>query len=111
MTRQTLIIIGICTLVATTLGFSGQGREIMTLDGGKTGSVEFKHHLHQSVVGDCQVCHSSFPQKEGALAAAKEASKLKKKQVMNKTCIKCHRAEKKAGNASGPVSCKACHKR
>lgn len=98
-------------LLAPVAGFSGEGREQMKLDGGKIGAVDFNHHLHQAVVGDCMVCHKDFPQQEGALNAAKAAGKLKKKQVMNKTCLSCHKAKKKAGENHGPTSCKACHKK
>ncbi|MCG8637701.1 MAG: cytochrome c family protein [Desulfobacterales bacterium] len=119
MTRKNSIKWLICTLIgmgmllSPGLGVAEQdkGREKMTLTGGKSGPVDFNHHLHQTVIEDCQTCHKDFPQKEGALDAAKKAGELKKKQVMNKTCVKCHRARKKAGEKSGPVSCKVCHKK
>lgn len=76
-------------------GICGQGKEMISIYGGKSGEVAFQHHLHQELVGDCQVCHKDFKQEEGALKAAKEAGSLKRKQVMNKTCIACHRAKKK----------------
>ncbi len=98
-------------LAAPGTASQNQGRAQMILDGGKTGTVAFKHHLHQDVVKDCQACHKDFKQEKGALDAAKAAGTLKKKQVMNKTCIACHRAKEKAGEAAGPVSCKACHKK
>ncbi len=105
------IIVGAGIFLAPGLGLCSKGKKEMNLDGGKTGAVAFDHHLHQAVVGDCMVCHKSFPQKEGALNDAKATGKLKRKQVMNKTCIKCHRAKKKAGEKHGPVSCKSCHKK
>ena len=89
----------------------GKGKEMISIYGGKSGTVAFKHHLHQDLVGDCQACHKDFKQEEGALKAAKEAGILKRKQVMNKTCIACHRAKKKAGETSGPTSCRDCHKK
>ena len=100
-------------LIFTSAGFASEnmGRKEMTLFGGKSGAVDFNHHLHQAVVNDCQVCHKDFPQEKGSLEAAKKAGILKKKQVMNKTCVKCHRTKKKAGEKTGPVSCKACHKK
>lgn len=109
----TSIIIGTALVLAPAIGISsqGQGREKMNLDGGKIGAVAFNHHLHHAVVGDCMVCHKDFSQEEGALNEAKAAGKLKKKQVMNKTCLKCHKAKKKAGEKHGPTSCKACHKK
>ena len=107
------VVIGAGILFLSVPGFSGQdtGRETMTLFGGKSGPVDFNHHLHQAVVNDCQVCHKDFAQVQGALEAAKKAGDLKKKQVMNKTCVKCHRTKKKAGEKTGPVSCKACHQK
>ncbi len=91
--------------------FAGQnhGREEISLYGGKSGNILFPHHRHHKIVTDCQICHVDFAQKEGALGAAKDSAALKKKQVMNKTCLKCHRALKKAGEKSGPTSCKKCH--
>ncbi|WP_413837302.1 cytochrome c3 family protein [Desulfobacula sp.] len=46
---------------------------------------------------------------EGALTKSKKTGVLKKKQVMNKTCLKCHRNNKKTGKAYGPVKCSGCH--
>ena len=39
----------------------------------------------------------------------KTKKKLEKKHVMNKLCIKCHKAEKKAGKPYGPTTCSKCH--
>lgn len=109
----TLLLVGAAGLFLAAPGTASQnrGRADMVLDGGKTGAVAFTHHRHQDRVRDCQACHKDFKQEKGALGAAKAAGILKKKQVMNKTCIACHRAKKKAGEAFGPVSCKACHKK
>ena len=116
MTSKNFIPCMICVIAAMIFlspvpGFTGQdkGRADVSLFGGKSGPVAFPHRLHQTVIKDCQSCHKDFAQKEGALEAAKKAAVLKKKQVMNKTCLKCHRALKKAGEKSGPTSCKKCH--
>ncbi|MCG8615770.1 MAG: cytochrome c family protein [Desulfobacterales bacterium] len=109
--RFACILAGLGMLLLPVLGTAGEGRETMSLYGGKSGPVAFNHHLHQTVVEDCSVCHKDFPQEEGALEATKKSGALKKKQVMNKTCVKCHRAKKKAGEKTGPVSCKKCHKK
>ena len=85
------------------------GRPELTLNGGSKGPVLFKHQLHQTIVEVCAVCHKDFEKKPGALDAAKEAGVLKAKQVMNKTCIACHREKKNAGEKFGPTSCSACH--
>jgi hypothetical protein len=104
-----LIIAGLFLGPMFTIAGEPQGREEIPLYGGRSGDILFPHHLHQKVVKDCQTCHVDFAQKEGALDAAKKSEALRKKQVMNETCIKCHRAMKKAGEKSGPTNCKHCH--
>ena len=86
-----------------------KGASEIELIGGKRGNVHFPHHLHQEKLEDCQICHSVFEQKSGIIEALKSQGKLKKKHVMNKLCTKCHRQKKKAGEKSGPTTCKNCH--
>ncbi|MCD4677288.1 MAG: cytochrome c family protein [Desulfobacula sp.] len=100
----------ILLLLSTALVFAqNQGKEEMTLYGGKMGDITFPHHMHQGVINDCMVCHADFSKESGALLASKKAGMLKNKQVMNKTCLKCHRDSKKAGETYGPVKCSGCH--
>jgi hypothetical protein len=111
------------TLVASTLllaviawacaaaALDNKGADAITMFGGSRGVVPFPHHLHQNTLGDCDACHSLFPQEQGAIERLKQEGKLAGKQVMNKHCVKCHRAEKKAGNKSGPIRCAQCHKK
>ncbi|RLC06698.1 MAG: cytochrome C [Deltaproteobacteria bacterium] len=87
----------------------GKGAKQINLHGGKQGDITFPHHMHHTVVNDCMVCHKDFPQEPGALQASKDSGALKKKQMMNKTCLKCHRDRKKAGKPYGPVRCSGCH--
>ncbi len=48
--------------------------------------------------------------KKGAeIEQLKKDGKLARKQIMNKLCVKCHKAEKRAGNKAGPVTCSKCH--
>jgi hypothetical protein len=86
-----------------------QGAENMELYGGKRGEVPFPHRQHQENLGDCQICHSVFPQETGSIEKLKAEGKLKKKYVMNKLCTKCHREKKRAGQQSGPTTCTKCH--
>lgn len=88
-----------------------QGAAEMTMGGGERGEVWFPHQQHQKTLGDCNLCHDLFPQVSGSIEKQKVEGVLKQKQVMNKKCIACHRKMKKAGQASGPVSCKNCHKK
>ena len=85
------------------------GKNIIVLDGGKQGNITFPHHEHQTIINDCMVCHADFAKEPGALLKSKNAGILKKKQVMNNTCLKCHRDRQKAGEKYGPVKCTGCH--
>ncbi|RZB34598.1 MAG: hypothetical protein SRB1_00366 [Desulfobacteraceae bacterium Eth-SRB1] len=104
------VIIGIVFLtVAIAVAVQNQGAKDIALDSGKKGEVNFPHYLHQDTIGDCNVCHDLFPKTAGIIKDLKEQKKLKKKQVMNKTCIKCHKAKRNAGEKTGPIRCSKCH--
>ena len=81
----------------------------MELEGGKRGKVPFPHHQHQNKLVDCKICHDAFPQEKGAIEKLKKAGKLKPKHVMNKQCTKCHKEKRRAGEKTGPITCKQCH--
>jgi hypothetical protein len=109
-----LILMTIAALISGTgvvvsLATENLGAANMVLEGGKRGKVPFPHRQHQESSGDCQICHSVFPQALGAIEKLKSEGKLKNKYVMNKLCTKCHRDKKKAGQKSGPTSCAKCH--
>jgi len=97
--------------VGTLSAAEDKGPEEMTLAGGSRGEVPFPHRLHQENLEDCQVCHEFFPQQQGAIEALKSQGKLESKQVMNKLCTACHRDRRRAGEASGPITCSDCHVR
>lgn len=102
------VILGV--FVSTiSLALENKGAENIQIDGGSRGAVPFTHRSHQDRLGDCNVCHTMFPQESQSLARLKETGQLKPKDVMNKLCVKCHKAEKKAGNKSGPITCSQCH--
>lgn len=112
--RWVFILLGACFVftgfsAGICLGGQNRGGAEMELDGGKTGPVPFPHERHQLTLGDCRICHSSFAQKAGAIGEMKSGGQLKKKQVMNKLCIQCHKQKKKAGEKTGPTSCRKCH--
>lgn len=86
-----------------------KGAEKMELNAGSKDKVPFPHKMHQEKTADCNVCHKLFPKKQGAIQDLIAQKKLKKKQVMNTVCIKCHKAEKAAGKKAGPTSCSVCH--
>ena len=103
------ILLLFCFVSSLSIAMQNHGDKEIKIDGGKKGAITFPHHLHQDTIGDCNVCHSIFPKKKGAIKNSIAAKMLKKKQVMTKTCLKCHRANKKAGKNHGPTKCSACH--
>jgi nitrate reductase cytochrome c-type subunit len=100
------IIIFSCAIV---FAVQNEGEKDINIDGGKRGVVAFPHHQHQNLIDDCNACHDIFPQTPGSIKDLIADEKLKKKQVMNKTCLACHKAKKKAGEKTGPTKCSACH--
>ena len=94
---------------ATAVAVQNHGAGEIQLDGGKKGAVDFPHHRHQDAIDDCNACHAVFPQKLGIIKKLKLQKELKSKQVMNNTCLKCHKARKKAGENTGPTRCSQCH--
>jgi len=90
---------------------ASQGAKDITIFGGSRGKVPFPHARHQARLKDCNVCHGVFPQEADAIRKMKENGTLKAKKVMNLQCIKCHKADKRAGKPHGPVTCSTCHVR
>jgi len=86
-----------------------KGAEKMILEGGNRGKVPFAHRDHQEKAGDCNICHSIFPKQPGSIQNLINKGELKKKKVMKKLCIKCHKTERMAGNPYGPTTCSKCH--
>ena len=105
---------GILFCAAVTVALSeapaeNKGAAEIKLPGGTRGLVPFPHHQHQDALGDCEICHSVFPQEAGIIEKLKTQGKLKKKHVMNKLCTQCHKQKKREGIKSGPTTCKKCH--
>jgi len=105
-----IMTLGILLMGALTIA-QQTGSEKMDLDGGGRGKVPFPHRSHQDVLGDCTLCHSMFEKQPGIINKMKSDGELKKKQIMNVLCIKCHKAEKEKGNPAGPTTCSKCHVR
>jgi len=105
-----LLLTAILVCTAGAIAIEKRGAEKMILPGGKRGSVPFPHARHQTVLVDCNICHTHFPQQPGIIQKLKDEGKLKKKQIM-KHCTACHRKKSKAGQKAGPLRCKTCHQR
>ena len=86
-----------------------RGLEEFVLSGGERGDIFFPHRTHQVVLKDCDVCHAFFPQKIGGIQELIRNGQLKKKQIMNEQCKKCHGERKSAGEKAGPTLCAKCH--
>ena len=113
MIRNTLMIVFatslLVVLATAAVQAANQGPEQITIFGGSRGKVPFPHAQHQARLQDCSVCHSLFPQKTDAMKKMKEQGALKPKKVMNLQCIRCHKADRRAGQPHGPVTCNTCH--
>ena len=105
-----VLLTGIAILLSgMALAVENKGAATMELEGGKRGKVPFPHHQHQNKLVDCKICHDAFPQEKGVIEKLKKAGKLKPKYVMNKQCTKCHKEKRRAGEKTGPITCKQCH--
>lgn len=77
--------------------------------GGAMAEVTFPHHVHQNAVNNCNACHSVFPMTPSIIKEKISLQEFRKQQVMNGTCLECHKAMMKAGETTGPVVCNQCH--
>ncbi len=103
------VLIVVLAGVLSAVAVENKGADQISVDGGSRGVVAFPHHRHQNALGDCNACHTLFPQEQGGIARLKKEGVLVKKQVMNKHCIKCHKVKKRAGEVTGPTTCAKCH--
>ena len=97
--------------LAATAAETKNGAEELTISVKKKGDVWFPHRSHQDNLGDCKICHHFFPQEAGSIQKLKDDGTLKRKQVMKKICLSCHRKMKKMKKPAGPTSCKKCHQK
>jgi cytochrome c-type protein NrfB len=104
-----LISAAIFWIAGISIAQTNNGAKEMVIPSANQGDVKFPHHEHQEALKDCMLCHDLFPQQAGAIQDLKQKGTLAQKQVMNKQCVKCHKAKKEAGEKSGPVACKECH--
>ena len=81
----------------------------------KKPAVNYNHEKHMASAPDCKSCHHTWDG-EGAVKKCSECHKAKKdgkaldiKKALHKACKDCHKDMKKAGEKTGPSSCKGCH--
>lgn len=109
--RDLSILIAAIMLFSTALVVSAENRggEVLKIDGASKGEVTFPHKEHQDNLKDCKICHATFPQEAGVIKKMKDNKELKRKQVMNEVCLKCHKEYKSEGKEHGPINCNGCH--
>ena len=95
-------------IAALAIEDKNKGAHQLDIFGGFRGYIPFLHHMHMGLK-NCDICHLIFPKIPGSIKDLKGEGKLTKKHVMKNLCIKCHKAEKKAGNKSSPTICTKCH--
>lgn len=98
----------VLTAVAALAAEMNMGAPNLVIPAGNKGDVSFPHGTHQTVLEDCNTCHSLFPQEPGSIVSLKAAGTLRKMQVM-KVCRGCHKEMTQAGKKTGPVNCNDCH--
>jgi hypothetical protein len=78
--RRIIFAVMIIAVFVLTVADASQNRgaKEMNLEAGSKGKVFFPHYNHQEAIGDCQVCHSLFPQNSGAVVKLKTEGSLKK---------------------------------
>jgi len=100
------------TVVGACADSEDKGAETITFEKGRMPAVVFPHRLHQEKLdNNCNACHDLFPKQKGIIKQMISQGKLKKQQVMNSKCIKCHNERKNEGLAAGPTKCTQCHVR
>ncbi len=103
-----ILIIGLAVFVTA----QDKGSETVIFEKGRMAAVTFPHHMHQQELdNDCNACHDLFPMEKGIIKEMIIQEKLKKQQVMNSKCVKCHKDRIKQGLAAGPKKCTGCHVR
>ena len=110
VTVAAALFLALAVVPLATANSDSKGPETLVIEASK-GNITLPHREHQQNLKDCKICHTFFPKKAGSITAMKADGKLKKKQVMNKLCLNCHRKLKKAGKDAGPTSCSGCHKK
>ena len=101
------LFIGILPLAAE----QNKGPDEIVLKGKEARDVSFSHRTHQNALGDCNLCHNSFPQAQSSIRKSISDGKLKVKEIME-VCRVCHRERGGKGEKTGPTAqCSGCHKK
>jgi hypothetical protein len=119
------VLVGALALPAAAATEAPADMTLTMPEGGKAtkAPVDFSHKAHGAI--DCTACHHTWDGKSEVKSCAAAGChdnldpKDKKsdksfymayhKPTSTQSCVGCHRAQKKAGNKTGPISCTQCH--
>ena len=127
--KKTLIVLaGFLALVGWGLTFAYAQEEILNLNADPAAArqrtpVAFSHDLHMGLY-ECLDCHHKFENGVNVLdeddlveeapevscgACHDDAASIDRRRAYHRQCMGCHIEVRKAGEASGPEMCGACH--
>ncbi len=127
--KKTLIVLaGFLALVGWGLTFAYAQEEILNLNADPAAArqrtpVAFSHDLHMGLY-ECLDCHHKFENGVNVLdeddlveeapevscgACHDDAASIDRQRAYHRLCMGCHIEVRKAGEASGPEMCGACH--
>ena len=127
--KKTLIVLaGFLALVGWGLTFAYAQEEILNLNADPAAArqrtpVAFSHDLHMGLY-ECLDCHHKFENGVNVLdeddlveeapevscgACHDDAASIDRQRAYHRQCMGCHIEVRKAGEASGPEMCGACH--
>lgn len=127
MLLATALILALIGLGLSSFSFA-QDEEILLNTGedikGQRTAVAFSHDLHMGLY-ECLDCHHDYKDRINVLsednleegnpdircaACHNDQADLGRQKAYHRQCIGCHIETRKAGNASGPEMCGACHR-
>jgi hypothetical protein len=121
------IILGFVAWNLVPLSVAQEDDILLGAEGGMPGqraAPDFSHDLHMAVL-DCLACHHAYEDGLNVLdedelvegnpaircgACHNDQADLKRQEAYHRQCIGCHIDTRKAGQASGPEMCGACHR-
>ncbi|MBL0715554.1 MAG: cytochrome c3 family protein [Desulfosarcina sp.] len=127
--KKTLILLaGILAVIGLGLTFAYAQEESITLNANthaapQRTAVVFSHDLHMGLY-ECLDCHHKFENGVNVLdeddlvadspevncaACHNESASIDRRKAFHRQCLGCHIQVRKAGDASGPEMCGACH--
>jgi hypothetical protein len=90
--------------------------------GGRMGSVQFSHKVHEAHGVACTQCHHEFQGRRNVWRQGQPVQKcqachslrpqartLDLKNAFHRQCKSCHLQLKQRGRPAGPVTCRGCH--